>query len=620
MRNIFENLARAVVLASTLLLCLNSVRAQRLVYRIDLSHTGQHYIDVTVQPMGMRPDTMVFQMPVWSPGVYSEVNYGRFIEGLQAFDSSGKELPMKRVNKDLWKIPSSGVAKLTYRVRDSHEDGSSPEIGLARIDRNGVFANTEALFGYFDNDKGIPGTIILTLPKHWMVATTLEVATDHALTEADRFHQTVFDFDDYESLAQAPLLIAPKFLTTDFTQDGVDYTVVANGNADFPIDSFAVQSAQILRAETSFFRKIPFRNYLFVIDVNDNAPFGIAHQRSSVFTLPAASWCAQSGATEQLLAETLFQTWNGEQFHISPLGPVDYTSAIHAHSLWFSEGVSEYYAGLLRVRYGLISTPEFFSIVDGWMNTGDAASPGSLEILSERLCKNNPACLEALRARGALVALMMDIAIRENSGDRHSLDNVLLRMERDVPTGKTYDDSLLIRTISKYSGTDLSDFYDHYIAGTDPLPVEQYLEKMGAGSAIPASMRTNGEFGLNLALNAAGMAVISAVAEDSLVTSTPLECGDTVCSVNGETVTTRSIAEAQSSMRSGMPVAITLVRDKKDVPVTIRAKVKAKRPRMAAYEILPGATRHELVLRRGLIGHRRVLRFKKLLAIKMKGR
>ena len=552
-----------LVLTSTLLLCLNRAQAQRLIYHVDLTHVAQHYLDVTVQPMAMRPDTMVFQMPVWSPGIYADVHYGRFLEGLQALDSSGNELPVEQVNQDLWTIPGSGVATLKYRVRDSHEDGSSPAIGLARIDASGVFANSEALFGYFDNDKSIPGTIIFTMPRTWMAATTLEPATDGDPTGRERFRQHVFDFSDYESLADAPLLIAPKFQSTDFTQNGVDYAVVANG--EFPLDSFARDAAEILRVETSFFQKIPYRNYLFVISASNDAPFAIAHSNSSVYTLPPANWPAQSDNTEQLLASTLFQTWNGKQFHISPLGPYDFTTPIRAHSLWFSEGVSEYYAELLRVRYGLISTAEFFNAVEGWENLADASASGSLELLSEHLCKNNdPACFAALRARGALVALMMDIEIRDKSSDHRSLDNVLLRMNHDAPTGKTYNDSLLYQTIADYSKTDLTAFHEDYIAGSQPLPVEAYLEKMGAGSEVPVSMKTDGAFGLNLALNTSGMAVISAIAQDSLEASAQLECGDTVCAINGEDVTPRSIAETSSEIKSGQPVALTLVRAKKN--------------------------------------------------------
>ena len=600
-----------LVLASTLLLCLNSADAQRLIYHVDLSHVAQHYVDVSVQPTAMRPDTMILQMPVWAPGIYANLHYGRFIRDLQAVDSNGNTLSVKQINDDEWKIPSSNVGAVTYRIYDSYEDHGCPVLGLARIDANGIFANTEALFGYFDNDKGIPGTIIFTMPKGWMVATTLEPATDGDVSGDARFHQNAFNFSDYEALADAPLLIAPKFQTTDFTQNGVDYVVAVDGSSEFPIDSFARDAAQVLRMESSFFRLVPYRNYLFVVSTSSQPPFAIAHNTSSVYNLPAASWPALEAGTEQLLASTLFQTWNGKRFHISELGPVDFTAPIHAQSLWFSEGVSEYYAELLRVRYGLISTPQFFNAVEGWEESADASAAVSLQQLSEHLCNgNDPACLATLRARGALVALMMDIEIRDKSHDRRSLDNVLFRMDRDAPHGKTYDDSLLYQTIGSYAATDLTAFYKDYIAGNEPLPVEAYLERMGAGSEVPISMKSNSVLGLNLALNTAGTAVISEVSADSIAASAPLECGDTVCALNGEQVTARSIAETRASIRNGKTVELVLLHSKKKVPVVMHSRTPSRNPVALRYTILSHATSHERAIRKALLGHRRMRRLR----------
>ncbi len=607
MRNISHRLARTLVLASAIFLCLTASNAgmayaQRLVYRVDLSHTARHYIDVTIQPLDIRPDTMIFQMPVWAPGIYSTVHYGRFIEGLRALDSNGKSLRVYRVNTDEWKIPNQdNVALLRYRIKDSHTDAASPELGLARIDANGVFANTEAMFGYFDNDKNIAGTIIFTMPKTWMVATTLQPATDGDPKGDSRFHQNVFNFLDYESLAQAPLLIAPKFQTRDFAWHGVGYSVVAGGSGEFPIDSFARAASHIVNIETAFFRNVPFRHYLFLIYTDPNAgeDFAIAHASSSVYSLAVMPWHEQASGTEQTIAATLFKTWNGLRFHISQLGPFDFTVPIHARSLWFSEGVSEYYAELLRVRYGLIDTPEFFNTIGGWMNAADARASGSLEVLSEQLCGNNPACLAALRARGALVALMMDIEIRDKSHGRRSLDNVLFRMDRDAPKGTTYNDSLLFRTISNYSGTNLTDFYELYIAGANPLPVEAYLEKMGAGGEVPASMKIGGKLGLDLALNAAGTAIIGATPRDSVVAE-QIQCGDTVCAIDGKRVTAANLNTAETALLSGKPVKLVIVRNAKPVVVTLRARHPAGRKAGRT------ASRAEIRMQRAMIGKRRL--------------
>ena len=578
-----------------------SANAQRLIYRVDLSHVAEHYLNVTMQPLGIRPDTMIFQMPLWAPGVYSTVHYGRFIQDVQALDSSGNKLPVEHPAPDIWKIPNhNNIAKVCYRINDSHSDGASPELGLARIDANGVFANTEAMFGYFDKDENIPGTIVFSMPKDWMVATTLEPATDGDPTGDARFHQKVFNFNDYESLACAPLLIAPKFQTGSFAQNGIEYSIVAGGPGGFPIDSFRQIAGRILGAETSFFHNIPYRSYLFVVYPGDGSAHAIAHQSSSVYTLPSASWQTQAPAIRHLLAATLFKTWNGKRFHISQLGPVDFTMPIDARSLWFTEGVSEYYAELLQVRYGLITPANFFNAIDRWQRATDEDPSTSLEKLSWGMRTYRSDRCEALAARGALVALLMDIEIRAKTDGHSSLDNVLLRMDREAPSGKTYNDSLLVQTISNYSATDLTDFYKHYIAGADTLPVEAYLEKMGAGGQVPASMRMGGELGLNIALNAAGTAIIRATPNDSMLANGEFECGDTVCTINGNAVNATAVSTAEYALLTGKPVRFEVLKNAKRVAVTIRAKHPTLQPNRRA----------ELAMRREILGKRRLQKVK----------
>src|SRR6476646_9341279 len=108
--------------------------AQRVVYRVGLTHTADHYASVTIQPLDIRPDTMVFQMPTWAPGVYSEVHYGRFVQDFKAFDSNGHELSVKRVNTDRWRIAGAADLKeIQYRIENSANDDTSPLAGLAKI-------------------------------------------------------------------------------------------------------------------------------------------------------------------------------------------------------------------------------------------------------------------------------------------------------------------------------------------------------------------------------------------------------------------------------------------------------------------------------------------------------
>jgi predicted metalloprotease with PDZ domain len=624
----FRLAASCAMLFGLLVCCLHSNSfAQRLIYRVDLDHAKDGYIGVTLQPMEVRPDTMIFQMPVWTPGIYSEVHYGRFIHDFEAVDTNGRSLTVKQLTPDCWKIiGASNIREIRYRVEDSHNDASSPAIGLASIQDNAIVANTEAIFGYLDNDKSIPATIIFTAPKDWKIATSLDPATEDDLSLDERMHQLVYDVDGYEDLADAPLFASPDLKTSTFTLNNVNYMVVSDGNRDFPIDSFAAAASKIVRAETSFYRQIPYDDYMFfVYDRNGSGhPFGLAHSASSVYELNEDHWPVEPSDIQHLIAATFFQTWNGKRFHISPLGPIDfsapcgYTNIIDTdkthksaasqgapRSLWFSEGVSDYYADLLMVRYGIISPPEFFNDIDRLQTEAVSTPPLSLEELSAKEGHYDASRCNAVRCRGAMTALLLDLEIRSRTHNRRSLDNVLLRMNADVQSGKTYDDKLLIKTIAKYASVNLDTFYNHYIAGNEALPVEEYLAMMGAGRELPQSMELGGSAGLDLALNAAGTAIIDAVPADTLLEAGLLRKGDTIAAIDNVPVTPVALAAMQRRIVEGQPVMLRVVRNSKPVEVTVKSKQKARRlPLIASKKAAP----KQLAMRKSLIGKRRLVK------------
>ena len=114
---------------------------------------------------------------------------------------------------------------------------------------------------------------------------------------------------------------------------------------------------------------------------------------------------------------------------------------------------------------------------------------------------------------------------------------------------------------------------------------------------MPASMRTGGELGLNLALNTAGTAIIRATPPDSALADGALLCGDTVCAINGNRVNATAVSTAEYALLTGQPVKFEVLRNAKPVTVTLRAKHASASHR--------GLTSTELAMRKEMIGKRR---------------
>jgi predicted metalloprotease with PDZ domain len=312
------------------------------------------------------------------------------------------------------------------------------------------------------------------------------------------------------------------------------------------------------------------------------------------------------------LASTIFKTWNGKRFHISPLGPVEYSVPMRAKSLWFNEGFSDYYAEMLMARSGLTPSSAFYSAIDRWTHATEATqdapfSNASLEELSSKQEKYDPALVNELREKGALMALLMDIEIRTQSNNRRSLDAVLSKMNKDAASGKTYDDNALIKTIGEYATVDLSDFYTRYIAGSETPPVEDYLNRMGASREQREPIAITGPLGFELALNKTGNAVLKEISNDDTgLAQAGLQPGDTIALVNGSRMSPIVLTSFKTSIQNGEPQRVGVLRNRKVVDVVVKPKERMVTIKRTPVKTIAKANPRQLALRKAMLGKQSV--------------
>jgi predicted metalloprotease with PDZ domain len=82
--------------------------------------------------------------------------------------------------------------------------------------------------------------------------------------------------------------------------------------------------------------------------------------------------------------------------------------------------------------------------------------------------------------KGSLTGLLMDVAIRDATDNRHSLDEVVRNLyTRFSQQGKGFRTADLLALLQEAGMPDVDGFYQRYINGRDPLPYEQFLPKAG---------------------------------------------------------------------------------------------------------------------------------------------
>jgi len=83
-------------------------------------------------------------------------------------------------------------------------------------------------------------------------------------------------------------------------------------------------------------------------------------------------------------------------------------------------------------------------------------------------------------SKGAMVSFLLDMTMRQRTGNQKSLDDVMKALYERFPLegpGYTPDDLRVI--IEELTGSDFKEFFAHYIAGAQPLPLEDVVGVVG---------------------------------------------------------------------------------------------------------------------------------------------
>ena len=240
-------------------------------------------------------------------------------------------------------------------------------------------------------------------------------------------------------------------------------------------------------------------------------------------------------------AHEFFHLWNVKRIHPATLNPMDYTREQYTRALWFAEGVTSTYAAYTLVRTGLWSKGIFYEDLGGQIsdlearpaNAWQSAEQSSLDAWLEKYpLYNRPTNSVSYYTKGQVLGVMLDILIRDRTGDEHSQDDVLRLMNDEFgKPNKAYRDSLDIRlSAEKVAGGSFDDFFQRYVAGAERLPYQQILGL--AGLELKTVERRRPNLGFSLGRDATGALVVRAVDADSQAAQVGLRPGDAILSWN----------------------------------------------------------------------------------------
>ena len=466
-----------------------------LTYTIAMPAPHSHLFHVTLELDELTDSYVDLALPAWTPGSYMVREYARHVQGFAAHADGPGELPWRKLAKDTWRVEHGAATRIavSYQVyaneltvRTSHLDGSHG------------YLNGASVFMVAPGRTNEPLRLIVEPPSGWIVTTGLDSVDEGQPSTIHRPPSTVahsFLADNYDQLVDSPVECGTHRLL-EFSVDDIPHRIAIWGRGNEDEARLIDDTRRIVETQRDFFGGLPYRHYTFIVHLTDGRGGGLEHRNSVSNMLDR--WTFQPERSYErylsLTSHEFFHVWNVKRIRPAPLGPFDYRSENYTRMLWAMEGVTSYYDELLLVRAGQLRPERYLEkLADDIMTL--QGQPGrhvqSLEqssfdtwIKFYRPDENSSNTAISYYLKGALVALLFDMAIRQHTGGEASLDDVQRELFRRYPISGPGipEEGAYIDVIEAVAGENhgaLRQIYTRHIAATEEINYDAAFATVG---------------------------------------------------------------------------------------------------------------------------------------------
>lgn len=539
-------------------------------YKISLKNPEQHSFQITMT-IPHPVSGMTIAIPAWN-ALYQVRDFSYRVRDVEASSSSASDalsgkLALRKLDKQTWEVrPESAAgsgASSSWSIRYSII-WDDPGPFNSQLNAKHAFVNFAEVLMYIPDRRSEDATVeFVDVPAGWRAAAELP---------AGRAPNS-FSASDYDTLADAPVEIG-KFEEFGFDESGAHFRVVVDSKG-WRRDRLEDALRQITSYELKLMGGPPFHEYTFFFHIGPYPEAGGGGMEHANCTAIGAG--SVEGASA-IAAHEFFHAWNVKRIRPQTLEPVDFTKEQYTRALWFAEGVTSTYAAYTLERSGLSSKEKFYGDLAAQISELDSRSArlwqsveeSSLDAWLEKYDDyRQPDRSISYYNKGQIVGEMLDLAIRGATDDHKSLDDVMRLMNDEyAKKGKFYNDSDGIRAVAEeVAGTSFADFFQHYVAGTDEIPYDQFLGY--AGLELKVDMVKLADLGFwNAGGRSPGSSVtVSQVIPGSAAEAAGLLAGDVLLKLNGETVPVYVTAWVRQHSPGEM-INLRVQRDSKEMEIS----------------------------------------------------
>jgi predicted metalloprotease with PDZ domain len=473
-------------------------------YRITALHPHAHIFQIACTVTDPDPAGQAFRLPAWVPGSYLIREFARHFVGMRA-TCAGAPVDVVKTAKDVWQVaPCAGELTL---VADVYAFDLS--VRAAFLDATRGFFNGPSVFVWPVGHEQRPCELEIVAPvgdafRDWRVATSLPRAG------ASAYGFGTYRAASYDELVDHPVEMG-TFDLVHFEAGGARHDIAVTGRQRGDLGRLAHDVQRICQSQIDLYAgaaasRAPLDHYVFQLLVLGEGYGGLEHRASTSLVskrdaLPTTGTPVGDDDYRKLLglfSHEYFHTWNVKRIKPAAFTPYDLNRENHTTLLWAFEGFTSYYDDLLLVRSGLTSRNTYLEALGRDVTSLLRTSGRTKQTVAEssfdawikyyRSDENTPNAGVSYYSKGSLIALCLDLLIRNQTNGRKSLDDVVRALwKRYGMSGIGVPEDGIEKIAEQVTGVKLKRFFDQAVRSTADLPLQNLLATVGIDMALRPS-------------------------------------------------------------------------------------------------------------------------------------
>ncbi|MBC3764598.1 M61 family metallopeptidase [Neptunicella marina] len=436
----------------------------------------------------------VLSLPAWIPGSYLVRDFCKHIGEFSAKNSNGDALSYSKLDKQRWKVePCQQSIEIDYKVY-----AFDYSVRGAYLDQEFGFFNGTSVFMQVEGQQEQAVAVTLNQSQHakthqWKVATSLPLSDTTPLYAFGEYQAP-----DYQALIDHPVMMGNLDLI-QFEQHGIQFDMVFVGAASLDKQRIADDVSKLCDHHLSMFSNgLDIDRYVFMTMVTDNGFGGLEHRASTALIcgrndLPSPTDNKEISENYRtflsLCSHEFFHSWLVKRIRPQEHINANLSREAYTEQLWIFEGITSYFDDYALVRSGVVSQESYLELLGQMLtrvhrNLGkfkQTVTESSFDAWTRFYQQDENAnnAIVSYYSKGAIIALCLDLYIRQNSEQKLTLVELMQTLWREYGLTPNGTHPRVIHDLCTQMGIDADNLLNQMLYSTDPLPVDNLLNQQG---------------------------------------------------------------------------------------------------------------------------------------------